>query len=133
MKNPLWIEEPEAFVLHDRLLALHGGAPGVRDDGLLRSALARPRQHHAYCDSVDIIELAAIYTAGILRNHPFIDGNKRTGFLVGILFLELNGYRFRASEEDAAQAVVSLAAGELAEDGYAAFLRANSVLPREKT
>jgi death-on-curing protein len=124
--EPVWINERDVFSLHDRLLAIHGGAAGVRDENLLQSALARPQQHFAYAESPDIIFLAAVYTAGIVRNHPFIDGNKRTGFVVGILFLELNGYRFTASEEDAAQAVLHLAAGALDETGYAAFLRANS-------
>ena len=126
MTQPLWIEERDALVLHDRLLALHGGAAGVRDNALLKSALARPQQIDAYADSPDWIDLAAAYTAGIVRNHPFIDGNKRTGFVVGILFLELNGYRFSASEADAAQAVLELAANTLDEASYAAFLRANN-------
>ena len=126
MTRPLWIDERDTLTLHDRLLALHGGAAGVRDDTLLKSALARPQQIDAYADAPDLIDLAAAYTAGIVRNHPFIDGNKRTGFVVGILFLELNGYRFSANEADAAQAVLALAAGTLDEAGYAAFLRANS-------
>lgn len=113
------------MVLHDRLLTLHGGAAGLRDDGLLKSALARPQQHFAYADKPDLIFLAALYTAGIVRNHPFMDGNKRTGFITGILFLELNGYKFVASEEDAAQAVIGMAAGTLDEAGYAEFLHAN--------
>ena len=126
MTQPLWIDERDTLTLHDRLLALHGGAAGVRDDALLKSALARPQQIDAYADASDLIDLAAAYTAGIVRNHPFIDGNKRTGFVVGILFLELNGYRLSANEADAAQAVFALAAGTLDEAGYAAFLRANS-------
>ncbi len=125
MTEPVWIEERDALVLHDRLLALHGGAAGLRDETLLKSALARPQQRFAYAGDVDLIDLAAAYTAGIVRNHPFIDGNKRTGFVVGILFLELNGCRFAASEEGAAQAVLEVAAGTLDEPGYGAFLRAN--------
>ena len=125
MKEPIWIDERDALALHDRLLALHGGAQGVRDDGLLKSALARAQQMHAYADAPNMIDMAAAYTAGIVRNHPFIDGNKRTGFVVGVLFLELNGYSFTASEEDAAQAVLKLAAGTLDEAEYANFLRAN--------
>jgi death-on-curing protein len=125
MREPVWIDERDALVLHDRLLALHGGAAGLRDHGLLTSALARPRQHFAYAESADIIDMATAYTGGIVRNHPFVDGNKRTGFVVGILFLELNGYRFTASEEDAAQAVLELAAGNLDETGYSSFLRGN--------
>ncbi len=125
MTEPIWIDEREALTLHDRLLALHGGAAGLRDEGLLKSALARPKQHHAYSESADIVDIAAAYTGGIVRNHPFIDGNKRTGFVIGILFLELNGYRFKATEEDAARSVLELAAGTLDETGYCAFLRAN--------
>ena len=126
MTEPLWLAERDALALHDRLLALHGGAAGVRDSALLQSALTRPQQIHAYADAPDRFDLAAAYTAGIVRNHPFIDGNKRTGFVIGILFLELNGYRFTASEADAAQAVLELAAGTLDEAGYTNFLRANS-------
>jgi len=125
VKEPIWTEERDALALHDRLLALHGGAAGLRDDALLKSALARPQQLLAYAEAPDIIDMATAYTAGIVRNHPFVDGNKRTGFVVGILFLELNGYRFTASEEDAAQAVLGLAAGNVDETGYTAFLRAN--------
>ena len=123
MKEPVWIDERDALVLHDRLLALHGGAAGLRDNTLLQSALARPRQHFAYAESADIIDMATAYTAGSVRNHPFVDGNKRTGFVVGILFLELNGYRFTASEADAAKAVLGLAGGKLDETGYTAFLQ----------
>jgi len=125
MTEPVWIEEREALLFHDRLLALHGGSSGVRDRGLLQSALARPRQHAAYGKS-DIAMLAALYTAGIVRNHPFVDGNKRTGFVVGVLFLELNGYEFTAPEEEAARAVIALAAAQLDEKDYAAFLAAHS-------
>ncbi len=115
---------------HDRLLAAHGGAEGLRDAGLVESALARPRQHYAY-GSPDIIELAAIYTTGIVRNHPFVDGNKRTGFATGIAFLLLNDVVFKASEEEATQAVLALAAGDLDEAGYAAWVRSN-VRPKRK-
>jgi death on curing protein len=125
-KAPQWIEERDVLAIHDRLLAVHGGASGLRDRGLLQSALARPRQHHAYADSPEIVELAALYTAGIEGNHPFVDGNKKTGFVVGVLFLELNGYRFIASQEDATQAVLSLAAGSVDEAAYKAWLRANA-------
>jgi death-on-curing protein len=124
-KAAVWIETRDVLAIHDRLLALHGGASGVRDRGLLESALARPRQHHAYADSPDILEMAALCTAGVVRNHPFVDGNKRTGFVIGVLFLELNGFEFKASEEDATQAVTSLAAGTLDESGYRAWLGEN--------
>jgi death on curing protein len=132
MTEPVWIDERDALTLHERVLALHGGAGGVRDEGLLKSALARPQQHYAYGGGPDIVHLTAIYTAGIVRSHPFVDGNKRTGFIVAILFLEMNGYRFTATEEDAAQAVLGLTAGTLDEAGYAAFLRANAKVERKK-
>jgi death on curing protein len=122
--EPLWILERVVLAVHDQLLAAHGGAEGLRDAGALESALARPRQHYAY-SSPDLIELAALYTAGLVRNHPFVDGNKRTGFAIGIVFLELNGFDFKASEEDAIQAVFALAAGTLDEAGYTEWLRAN--------
>lgn len=125
MRAPIWIDEQDALALHDRLLVLHGGAAGLRDAGLLKSALPRPQQYFAYATAIDVIDLAAVYTAGIVRNHPFVDGNERTGFVVGILFLELNGYRFSASEEDAAQAILELAAGTLEEADYGSFLRDN--------
>lgn len=127
MREPVWIEERDALTIHDRSLDLHGGATGLRDEGLLKSALARPQQHFAYAENPNIVDLAATYTAGIVQNHPFVDGNKRTGFILGILFLELNGYRFVASEEDAARTVLDLAAGQVDEAAYSSFLRANSV------
>ena len=125
-KEPLWIEERDGLTIHDRLLAMHGSAPGLRDRGLLQSALARPRQHHAYANARDIVAMAALYTAGLVRNHPFVDGNKRTGFVVGVLFLELHGFEFNAGEEDATHAVFELAAGELDETAFAAWLRINA-------
>ena len=127
MTDFVWIDERDALILHDRLLGAHGGASGVRDAGLLKSALARPQQHAVYVDPLDPVFLAAVYTAGIVKNHPFIDGNKRTGFVLGVLFLELNGYRFTAAQEDAANAVLVLAAGQMDERAYAAFLTANVV------
>ena len=125
MIEPVWIEERDAIVLHGRLLALHGGGEGLREEGLLQSAMARPRQLFVYAENPSLIALAAAYTAGIVRNHPFVDGNKRTGFVVGVLFLELNGHRFTASEEAATQAVLALAAGEMDEAAYEEFLTAN--------
>jgi death on curing protein len=125
-KEPLWIEERDVIAIHDRLVAVHGGATGLRDRVLLQSALARPLQHYAYAASRDIVQMAALYTAGIVRNHPFVDGNKRTGFVVGVLFLELHGFDFKASEEDATQAVWDLAAGKLDEAAYGTWLRANA-------
>ena len=120
-----WLDLDIALGIHDRTLVLHGGAPGVRDEGLLQSALARPQQIAAYGEVVDAVSLATAYTGGILQNHPFIDGNKRTGFVLGVLFLELNDLVFFASEEDATRAVLSLSAGETREADYEIFLRQN--------
>lgn len=121
--EPLWIDEHDALAIHDRLIVAHGGHSGVRDSALLASALARPRQYYAYTPNPDMIEMAALYTAGIICNHPFLDGNKRTGFVVGVLFLELNDLFFTASEEDATEAVFGLAAGKVDEAEYARWLR----------
>lgn len=126
MNEPVWIDLRDALAIHQRLLALHSGATGVRDEGMLQSALARPRQLLAYGENPDIHQLSVSYMAGIVRNHPFIDGNKRVGFVVGVLFLEMNGYRFTASEEEATQAVMSLAAGTLTEATLLKWLRENS-------
>ena len=126
MKEPLWIDLRDALFLHDRLLALDGGAAGVRSQDLLESALARPRQLYAYGESPDVVDLAAAYTFGIVRNHPFIDGNKRTAFIIGVLFLELNGYRFTACEEDATEAILHVAAGELSEAAFSNWMRSSS-------
>jgi death-on-curing protein len=121
----IWLDAGDARAVHDRSLVLHGGAAGVRDEGLLESALARPRQLAAYGEGVEAVDLAVAYTSGVVRNHPFIDGNKRTGFVLGVLFLELHGGRFTASEEAATTAVLGLASGDLDDAGYAAFLREN--------
>lgn len=126
MNEPVWIDKHEALTLHNRLLALDGGAEGVRDDGLLESALARPMHLFAYGNDPTIVQMAAAYMTGIVRNHPFVDGNKRTGFVVGVLFLELNGYRFGAMEEEATQVVLNLAAGQFDEAALARWIAANS-------
>jgi death on curing protein len=125
MSEPVWLENELVLAIHERQLVEHGGAEGLRDEALLQSALGRPLNHFAY-ESSDVVEIAAKYTAGIVKNHPFVDGNKRTGFVVGVLFLELNGNRFTASEEAAAQAVLELAAGTMDERGFCEFLRANA-------
>jgi death-on-curing protein len=123
--EPVWLEEIDILAIHDRLLAIHGGASGLRDEGLLKSALARPKQLAAYGAKTDIVDWASAYTTGIVKNHPFLDGNKRTGFVAGVLFLELNERRFTAAEDAAAEAVIALAAGALTEAGSTAFLREN--------
>jgi len=128
MTEIVWIDLPEVLAIHARQLDEHGGASGLRDLDLLESAIARPRQRHAYGDP-DVFDLAAAYTAAIIANHPFVDGNKRTGFVAGVLFLELNGPTLAASEADATRAVLDLAASEMNEDDFASWLRINSKSP----
>jgi death-on-curing protein len=113
------------LALQERLLAEFGGPRGLRDAGLLDSALARPHQLFAY-GKPTTFELAAAYAWGLIRNHPFLDGNKPIGFTVAVTFLELNGCHFAASEGDAVLKTLALAARELDEAGYAAWLRENS-------
>jgi death-on-curing protein len=133
VKEPTWVDERDAGTLHQKLLILYGGAGGLRDAGLLASALARPKQLFAYVDKPDLISMAAACTVVIVRDHPFVDGNKRVGFVVGVLFLEINGHHFKASEEHSAQAVIDLAAGKLDEPGYAQFLERNVVRRRQRS
>jgi death-on-curing protein len=118
------------------LVREHGGMPGLRDEHLLEAALARPRQRLAYAPDADLAELAASYGHGLARNHPFHDGNKRIAFVTMAVFLELNGVELAATEGEVVTAMVALAAGELDEDGLAAWLRAKTVgvtgaLPRD--
>ena len=131
MKEPRWILRETVLALHEQLLAEFGGLHGIRDEGLFDSALVRPRQQFAY-DKRDLAALAAAYAFGLVRNHPFIDGNKRIGFSVAVLFLELNGLEFTATEVDAVLQTLALAAGALDEKGYAAWLRQNSRRPRRR-
>jgi len=126
MKPPVWVLRETVLALHDLLLAEFGGAAGVRDEGMLDSALSRPTNQFAYAATTDFPSLAAAYAFGIIRNHPFIDGNKRTGFAVAVLFLELNGLKVSAAEADATVQTLALAAHELDESAYAGWLRANS-------
>lgn len=120
-----WIDKRLLLVLHDESLAEHGGASGLRDEGLLDSALARPLNLLPYGDP-DAADLAASYGLGLAKNHAFVDGNKRAAFLEVGLFLTLNGYRLNASQTDATLTVMSLAAGEIDEAEFARWIRANS-------
>jgi death on curing protein len=121
-----WIKEEVILAVHDEQLAEHGGAEGVRDAGLLASALARP-QNLAVYEKPSAFELAAAYAAGIIQNHPFVDGNKRTGFLAAYIFLALNGWELDAPEADAAAVVLDLAAGKISENQFSGWLKESSV------
>ena len=117
-----WIDRRLLTLLHDESLAMHGGASGLRDEGLLDSALARPLNLASY-GQPDVSELAACYAFGLARNHPFVDGNKRAAFLAVGMFLGLNGHRLTASQAEATVAMFELAAGEWDEATLAAWLR----------
>ena len=125
MNPPEWIVRDVVLALHEQLLAEFGGSPGIRDAGLLASALARPENCLAY-GKPSVYDLAASYGFGLVKNHPFRDGNKRLGFTVAVLFLERNGYRFQAPEADALVRTLALAAGDMTEAAYAKWLEANS-------
>jgi death-on-curing protein len=125
MKRPVWLDRSECLAIHEMMLSQHGGLAGIRDEGPLASALARPQNRVAY-GSPTLPKLAASYAAGIILNHPFLDGNKRAGFMLAATFLELNGMTFTASEESVAEKTLALAAGEIKEAGYAAWLKASS-------
>lgn len=126
----VWIETTVVLAIHDAQLAEHGGLAGVRDAGLLESALARPQNLLAYGapdapDAADAADCAAAYGFGIARNQPFIDGNKRTAFVCTELFLALNGYELTADDVSCVTAMLNLAAGEIDEAAFAAWLRAH--------
>lgn len=125
MKEPVWILPEVVHALHERILCEFGGATGIRDRGRLESALARPANQFGYGSS-SLPELAAAYAFGLIRHHPFVEGNKRIGFATAVLLLELNGYRCTASEVDATVQTLALAAHALDEAGYAAWLKTSS-------
>lgn len=124
MKEPVWVGEEFIPALHEELVADFGGAAGIHDQGLLQSALSRPQNLFAY-GKPSIFELAAAYSFGIVANHPFIDGNKRTGFLTAYVFLVLNGWQLTATEADATAATLALAAKQMTESEYASWLKDN--------
>ena len=123
MKEPRWIDRRALLLLHDETLAEHGGLPGLRDEGLLDSALARPHQIYAYESDADVARLAAAYAVGLARNHPFADGNKRAAFLALGLFLGLNGYGLAADRAEATVTMLSVAAGQLSEGDFVSWVR----------
>jgi death-on-curing protein len=126
MTGWIWIDPTVVLAIHEEQLAEHGGSPGVRDVGLLESALARPMNLAAYGEP-DVAELAASYGFGIARNHPFVDGNKRTAFVSVELFLRLNGYRLSADDSACVLTMLAVAAGEMDEANFADWLRRHCV------
>lgn len=112
--------------MHEKLLDRFGGLKGIRDEGLLDSALNKPKHQYSY-GSPSIFQMAAAYALGIVKNHPFLDGNKRTGFIAAALFIESNGFSFQATEEEAVLQTLALAAGETSEADYADWMERNSV------
>jgi death-on-curing protein len=126
MNEPVWITREDCFAYHESLLERFGGLSGIREESLLDSALNRPKHLFAYCKP-SIFQMAASYAHGIVKNHPFLDGNKRAGFIAAALFIETNGYRFQAPEEEAVLETLALAAGETSEEAYAVWLERNSV------
>jgi len=126
VKTSVWIEEVACHAFHAEMLERFGGLEGVRDAGLLESALHRPRHLFAY-GKPSLFDLAAAYAAGIVKNHPFLDGNKRTGFVSAALFLEINGHRFIAPEEEVVERTLALAAGVIGEVEYGAWLEKSCV------
>jgi death on curing protein len=122
-REPLWVDRVVVDAVHLDMLRTHGGLRGIRDENALESALARPRHRYAYARRADLPALAASYGYGLARNHPYRDGNKRTAFLVMVVFLELNGRELEASETEVVTMMLKLSAGELSEVALAVWLR----------
>jgi death-on-curing protein len=125
MDEPLWLSREIVDHIHSQLIREHGGSYGVRDDGLIESALARARQRWAYAEGVDYPDLAAAYAFGLARNHGYIDGNKRVALMAAYSFLDANGLRLAALGPDAYAVIVDLATGELTEEDLTRWLRAS--------
>ena len=123
MKRWIWLDSADVAAQHVEQIVEHGGSAGIRDQGLLESALARPRNQAAYGEPA-AFDLAAAYAFGIAKNHPFVDGNKRVALVASVTFLELNGWLFVAAEEDAVVAFLDLASGKLTEREFSRWLEA---------
>jgi death-on-curing protein len=130
VKAPTWIRKDVLLAVHERLLAEHGGSSGIRDEGLLDSALGRPQNLFAYGNPM-IFDLASSYARGIIKNHPFVEGNKRTGFMAAYLFLNLDGYEFTADESNVVIKTLAVAEGKIDEEHYAGWLKQNSTAVRK--
>ena len=123
MKSPIWLDRLIVEAIHFDQLRLHGGLPGIRDDNALESALARPQNRKFYDSTSDLAAVAAAYGYGLVTSHPFLDGNKRVGFLAMYVFLGLNDLEIEAEEPEVVDLMVALAGGELTEGELAAWLR----------
>jgi death-on-curing protein len=123
--EPCWLTREAVLAIHAQLLARFGGSAGLREDNMLESALAKPRQLHAY-GQPNVYEMAAAYAFGIVKNHPFVDGNKRAGFVAAYTFLGINGFDFTAPEEEAVIFTRGLAAGEITLEEYTLWLQKSS-------
>ena len=121
----VWLSQSLVLAIHDEQLAEHGGAIGIRDEGLLDSALARPLNRAGYGEP-DVAELAAVYAIAIARNHPFVDGNKRTAYVALETFLALNGCEFPVSDHDAVIATLAMAGGSMPDEEFTAWVRSNA-------
>lgn len=129
MKEPTWIRQDVVLALHDESLKLHGGSGGFRDSGLLESALARPKNLFVYSEQpLSLPRLAASYAKSIVANHPFVDGNKRTAFVVALTFLRLNGVEVTATKEDRVLTFWGVADGTISEDQLALWFERNSAI-----
>ena len=123
-----WILDETVLAIHKRQIAEHGGIAGIRDENLLSSALARPQNFEAYGENVEIPQLAAAYAFGIAKNHPFLDGNKRTAFVVMRTFLLINGYDIEATQEEKYITFIKLAEGELSEEELVEWIKSKLIL-----
>lgn len=124
--EPTWLSRVVVDAIHNDQLREHGGLPGIRDENVLESALARPRQKRQYADHADVPMLAAAYAFGLVKNHPYRDGNKRVGFLALVTFLELNGYELETTDGEVVAEIVALADGSASEAAFTDWIRQNS-------
>lgn len=123
--KPVWLRKETVLAMHERLLAEHGGSEGIRDEALLESALGRPENLLIY-GKPSVFDLAAAYACGIIKNHPFVDGNKRTGFMAAFVFLGINQIDFVVDESEVVLQTIAVASGELSEEAYATWLKEHS-------
>lgn len=127
--EPRWLTKSHILYIHSQQIEEHGGDDGVRDESLLDSALSRPRNTYEYAEEASLPELAADYAFGVTRNHPFVDGNKRTSLLAAFIFLEINGLTLDVDEMEAADRVIALSSSEIDRDSFATWLANNVVQP----